>query len=489
MTRDRFRWVLSPIMIVLLALLALLTLGGALAAQVLERAGITPRQLAPYIEGRTSGHNPTIVAAGQWVGRTLMTNDRGPATPPQALRLKVGAQSGPAAPAREPGPAAGASRRVAVASAATALAAMMAAMPGDVIEFAPGRYRLGAPYIELTRPGTAQQPITVRALAAGSVVLELDTAEGFLIGAPYWRFENLMIVGACPQAADCAHAFHIVGKGAHFIARNNTITDFNAHFKINGSGKAMPDGGLLEHNTLRNASIRPTDTAVTPIDLVAASDWIIRKNFIADFFKRDGDQTSYGAFAKGGGSNNLFENNIVLCEYLLRSPTGARVGLSLGGGGTGTSYCRDGACRQEQSGSILRANLVASCSDDGIYLNRAAGSQVVHNTVVDTAGVSIRFPESDARVEGNLIDGVIRRRDSATVHDIDNIDTAMLRLFLGSHPVRHMLEGANPASFRGMPPRREKASAGGAPVPDLCDAPARSAHAYGAFDDFAACLK
>jgi hypothetical protein len=28
----------------------------------------------------------------------------------------------------------------------------------------------------------------------------------------------------------------VVSKGSHFVARNNTILNFNAHFKINGEG-------------------------------------------------------------------------------------------------------------------------------------------------------------------------------------------------------------------------------------------------------------
>ena len=64
----------------------------------------------------------------------------------------------------------------------------------------------------------------------------------------------------------------------------------------------------------------------------------------------------------------------------------------------------------------------------------------------------------------------------------------MLRLFLGSHPVRQMLDGATAADFKGKPPRRGKDAAGAA-VPDLCDTPSRGVHAYGAFDDFGDCLR
>jgi hypothetical protein len=97
----------------------------------------------------------------------------------------------------------------------------------------------------------------------------------------------------------------------------------------------MPDNGVIESNTLGNTSIRRTGNPVTLIDLVAASHWAIRGNVISDFINGQGNQISYGAFAKGGGSANRFERNVVLCENILKGTSGQRVGLSLGGGGTG----------------------------------------------------------------------------------------------------------------------------------------------------------
>ncbi len=315
----------------------------------------------------------------------------------------------------------------------------------------------------------------------------LDTSEGFLVAAPYWQFENLTITGACADDSDCEHAFHVVGKGANFIARNNTISDFNAHFKINGNGQAMPDDGLIEGNTLTNSHVRRTGNPVTPIDLVAASNWIIRRNVISDFIKGEGDQTSYGGFAKGGGGNNLFENNIILCEYMLRSAQGARVGLSLGGGGTGAPYCRDKRCIAEQNNSMIRGNLIAACSDEGIYINASAGSKILHNTVLDASGMSVRFPQSSADAEGNLIDGVIRNRDGAILRQNENIETANTRLYLGSHPVRSLFRDAGNFDFTGKVPLRKDAAAAG--IPDLCTGEVARPPAYGAFADFARCLR
>ncbi|MDT1847664.1 right-handed parallel beta-helix repeat-containing protein, partial [Acinetobacter baumannii] len=91
-------------------------------------------------------------------------------------------------------------------------------------------------------------------------------------------------------------------------------------------------------------------------------------NVITDFVKVGGDRISYGAFAKGAARGTVFEGNVVVCEHLLRGHPGQRVGLSFGGGGTGKPYCRDGRCDAEHEGGTMRANLVASCSDAGIYV-------------------------------------------------------------------------------------------------------------------------
>ena len=126
--------------------------------------------------------------------------------------------------------------------------------------------------------------------------------EGIVVSAPRWTFENLTIRGACRTHDRCEHAFHVVGGATGFIARNNTITDFNAHFKINSLGGKHPDKGSIEHNTLRNNSVRNTAQPVTIIDIVAASEWTIASNLITDFVKAKGNTISYGAFAKGAGA-------------------------------------------------------------------------------------------------------------------------------------------------------------------------------------------
>lgn len=466
------------------ALFILLAIAAAgVAALLIELFGPPPRLLAPYVVRRVTQHNAVIVGTGHFVASTLLAADRGRQYSYKLAMSRIGAQH-----AADAVPAPTSSLRpVHVATIEEMLRAISQAKPGDEILLAPGIYRFEGRSIDVRQPGTQEKKITLRAERAGAAVLEFNTLEGFLVSAPYWTFENLVLRGVCSHHANCEHAFHVVGDAHHFVARNNTIVDFNAHFKINRMKDKFPDAGIIEGNTLTNSSVRNTYSSVTPIDLVAANGWIIRRNLITDFIKGQSDQTSYGAFAKGAGADNRFEQNVVICENLLRGVPGRRVGLSLGGGGTKDTFCRDGRCIVEQERGVLEANLIASCSDEGIYINRGARSRIVHNTVIDTAGVMIRFPESSADVEGNLVDASIRTRDDSIVRKQDNMETPMVKIYAGMHPVRDLFESGQDAGFHWTrePPRRSAADT----VPlDLCGGKRPGSPTYGAFEDYRACL-
>jgi nitrous oxidase accessory protein NosD len=468
---------------VLLATAALLLALAAVAVWLAVRTvGVSPRLLGPYLERRASGHHPLIEAVGRQVNRSLQWIDRGTLAargdyPPWALPPRTVPDQAPAA-----------ARAVTVIEAAQLQPALDAALPGDVITIAPGRYRLRGSSLHVHRPGRADAPIVLRAPQPGSVLLEFEMLEGFVVAAPHWVFEQLEIVGVCRNDDDCEHAFHVVGAGQHVTIRDNRLREFNAHLKINGHGGRFPDHGIVRGNQLVNTRARRTDAPVTPIDLVAASGWRIEHNLIADFVKDGGNFTSYGAFAKGGGSDNRFERNVVLCEYRLRGAAGRRIGLSFGGGGTGASVCRDGRCVVEHERGRMVANLIASCSDDGIYVNRAAQTELRHNTLIDTAGINVRFADSSAQVEGNLLDAPIAARDGAIVRARDNASTTLLASYLGLSDVRARFADALALelSWSGRPPRRASApaEAGGT---DLCGASRAAPPTYGAFEDIGRC--
>ncbi|MEO8857062.1 MAG: right-handed parallel beta-helix repeat-containing protein [Burkholderiaceae bacterium] len=462
-----------------ISMVALFALSALIAVWALDTLGIAPRRLAPYLEFRTSGHNSLIEDSGNWLASSLRSLDRGEPKTFALPRIKWISRVDTAT-ATEAG------NVVPVNSADAARRALAAALPGDVITFAPGIYRFeGSSYLEAKQSGRPMRPITVRAERPGTVQLEFDLVEGFLVTGPYWTFENLTIRGVCQDHSRCEHAFHVVGAASHFIARNNTTLDFNAHFKINGSGNRFPDDGLIEGNVLKNSGARRTGNPVTLIDLVAASDWVISDNQLSDFVKQGGDQISYGAFAKGAGERNRFERNVVVCEDRIRNAAGQRVGLSLGGGGTGKPYCRDRRCITEQQEGVIRANLIASCSDDGIYLNKAAASVVNDNTLLDTGPLVVRFAESGAQVEGNLVDSAIESRDGSILHQTDNFQTSIASLYLGRHPVRKLFVNTSSLDLRwvGTPPRRQRVET----LPDLCGTSRPVNPTYGAFEDFSKC--
>ena len=81
------------------------------------------------------------------------------------------------------------------------------------------------------------------------------------------------------------------------IVRNNRIVDFNAPIKANGikddAGWLYPDFVLIEGNDIFNTRLRDTANPVTGIDVVGGKGWIIRNNYIADFGKARGNETSY----------------------------------------------------------------------------------------------------------------------------------------------------------------------------------------------------
>ncbi len=311
---------------------------------------------------------------------------------------------------------------VRIGSAAQLTDALNKARPGQVLLLAPGTYRLDGQSVAVARPGRPVAPITLRAERLGEAVIRLATVEGFLVSAPDWVFENLVVEGGCRRDDDCEHAFHIVGEAQRVTLRNNRLIDFNAQIKVNGVDGVFPDFGVVEGNAIYSRRPRRTANPVTGIDIVGASGWVVRANVIADLVKDGGDHVSYAAFMKGGGEGGLFDGNFVACSLAVprQSLVEERVGLSFGGGGTGAQYCRDGRCRFEHRNGVMRNNIVHDCSDVGIYLNKAEATQVLHNTLWSTAGIDARFRPTTASVRNNIVDGRLRERDGGMAAAADN---------------------------------------------------------------------
>ncbi|HEX2941826.1 MAG TPA: right-handed parallel beta-helix repeat-containing protein [Rhodopila sp.] len=457
-------------------------LAGAAVAAALLVVDRTPREWAPYVVKRAYGHRHFIEDTGSLIAWWLRTADQMEPAEPFSLPASLGASDQRSDPVPD-------GRIVPVSSMPELLTAITSAQPGDVIQLAPGKYVYQNDYaIHIKQPGTAARPITVRAARLGDATIESGAVVTFNVEAPFWRFENLVMYGACGSPGDCEHAFHIVGGASDLVIRNNRLGDYNAMIKINGEGGKWPDRGLIEGNSLIDTFARDTQHPITPIDMVGASHWIIRDNIIADFARSYPGGATYGAFAKGAGEGTVFERNLVICEWKLRHVLSPQVGLSLGGGGTGVAYSRDkGHTNFEQIGGIVRDNLIVSCNDDGIYVNASARSLIEHNTLLDTAGIDVRFVQSSAKVTGNLVDGVVRARDGGMLGAWNNTTPFLLDLFVGWHPERGYF--TNPAvldlSWRSQPPRTE---ADDPNQLDFCGQPEGTQPRIGAFNDYAACL-
>jgi MYXO-CTERM domain-containing protein len=323
-----------------------------------------------------------------------------------------------------------------VADTQALLDAIAAAKAGDTIILAPGTYEVHQSKIACEAAGTADQRIVVRASEPGTAVIKFDAVEGFHVRGPFWEFDGLDIEGICADDNDCEHAFHVTGNAESTWIHHTRMHGFNAMIKGNGepigpnNSYVWPDDVVIEYNELFNPAPRNTGNPVTPIDVVGGQRWILRGNFIHDHAKGGGDNISYAAFLKGHSKDGIIERNLVACELLHTGQI--RLGLSLGGGGTGPdSICEDGACKPEHERGIVRNNIIVNCpADVGMYINAGADSKILNNTLFNTGGIDMRFAQTTGLVQNNLLMGKIRDRDGAITTKMNNVVEATLDDFM-----------------------------------------------------------
>lgn len=332
-------------------------------------------------------------------------------------------------------PSIAAARDLPVVSAGELATLIAAAQPGDTLILEDGDY--AAAGFSCTANGTAALPITVRAKNPLGARIRFSGTEGFKVSGAHWHFEDLSVQGVCATDSACEHGFHVFGAAEGFVMRRNKVFDFNAQLKVNssqdmGGAWLTPHRGLIEGNELYDSRARSTSNPTTKLNIDTGDDWIVRANYIHDFQKSGGDNISYGAFMKSGGARGTFERNLVICSQLHTG--GTRIGLSLGGGGTDPRFCAPAfnanvPCSVEHDGGVLRNNVIVGCSDVGIYLNRAKNTRVLFNTLIATSGVDFRFDTTSGEARGNLLAGVIRRRDSAAGTFTNNIENVAATTF------------------------------------------------------------
>lgn len=304
-------------------------------------------------------------------------------------------------------------RKVYVTNAPDLLSSLKNAIPGDTIVIADGEYQLKSKRFPVSsKTPSAEHPITLIAEHQGKAKLLMHSLEGIYLNQPYWSISGLVFVGQCSNSSSCEHAIHVVGKAQHTTITQNEFIDFNAAIKVNRYQQHFPDNGLVKSNHFHFTKPRNTTSPVTPINIDHASSWVISHNIIRDFIKTGGNRISYGAFMKGGASNGIFENNLVICNSSSTQVRSATVGLSIGGGGMKDR--RDNVAYQADN-TIIRNNIIFHCSDVGIYVNGGKNSLINNNTLYNTLGIDVRFPESSAIVINNLFSGDLRERDQGKV--------------------------------------------------------------------------
>ncbi|CAN5385776.1 hypothetical protein BH09MYX1_BH09MYX1_39950 [soil metagenome] len=317
---------------------------------------------------------------------------------------------------------------VPVTSATELTAAIAAAKPGDRIVLADGTYALAA-NVSCDAVGTAQAPIEVVAKTTLGAKITFNALEGFKVNSPYWHFDGLDVKGICANDSDCEHAFHVGGAANHFVLRRSRVVDFNAQIKVNANqinGKWLtPDDGVVEGNEFYDTKARNTSNPTTKINIDTGDRFIVRANYIHDYQKGGGDGISYAAFMKSGGKGGVFERNLVVCAKDFTG--GTRLGLSFGGGGTAAQFCAPAydantPCDPEHEGGTMRNNVIASCSDVGIYLNKAKNTKLLFNTLVATGGIDFRYLSSTGVAVGNVLAGKINARDQGTFTGTENLE-------------------------------------------------------------------
>lgn len=280
-----------------------------------------------------------------------------------------------------------------VETAAELRTAIGAAVAGDVIEVADGTYALDRS-IWTANQGTPEAPIVLRAASPRGAKLDFQSVEGLVFNKADWVLEGLWINGACPSPGGCQAAVGIKAGATRFIMRGAKLTNWVQHVKSARTSEAEVEDAQILGCEFTNDG--PIDG--TPVDIVGGTRWRIANNYVHDF-GGDLGNADYGIFIKGATSDSVVENNIVLCGQD-RPAYGVTLGISRGGGGTGSQYCPNNDCSCEDTDSIVRNNIVGHCTDACLHTKRACGGSFAHNVAFDCGGgLQVQIDGAGAPVE------------------------------------------------------------------------------------------
>lgn len=253
------------------------------------------------------------------------------------------------------------------------------AQAGDVVRLVPGTYRFSRS-IWTSHAGTPAAPIRVTGGTLPDVRLDFESVEGLVFNHAYWILENVWVNGVCNDPGACEAAVGVKPPADGFVMRGCRISNWSQHVKASRTRNDEADDASLIANEFYN------DVPIngSAIDIVGGKRWRVAGNFVHDF-GGDPSNADYGIFLKGGTSSGVVERNLVICGAG-RPSFGVEVGISMGGGGTGFTYCPNRDCSCEDRNSIVRNNIVLRCSDAGLHTKRACGSKFLHNMVAESGG-------------------------------------------------------------------------------------------------------
>lgn len=347
-------------------------------------------------------------------------------------------------------------------TASAFLSALSTAQGGDTIRLQPGTYAFNDK-IRLNRTFAPGLPVTITAAGSvGSVIFDVDNSEGFFIAGAGWVVEKIWVRCVAGAACEGAAGFSIKETARRITIRNCRTTDWYQHFKAS----IQPDGtgGGAEDVTIQ--SCEGFNTAAyagksNVINLDGGKRWRVVGNYVHDFANAD---ISYGIYFKGGITDSVMEQNLVICAKE-RPSGGAALGMSFGGGRMGVQYCAPdnrgvGGCRCEDSGGIARNNIIMHCSDSGFHVNSACGSKIYNNLIYDTSP-GLQLQSMQAGVEpivftNNIVTGSVPNDPTQLTAstNVVNSDAAAVRAFyqglegadLSAGPNAQGLMGATPLS-------------------------------------------
>jgi hypothetical protein len=185
------------------------------------------------------------------------------------------------------------------------------------------------------------------------------------------------------------------------------------------------DDGILEYSVVEYTVIGPPNGYTNGIDIHFGSGWIIRYNLFRNIRVPPSAPQSLGpAVLMWSGSRDTvtFANTFIDCERAIAYGLGPQAGFTHGH--QGGLIC---------SNFIYRSAGVAG--DSGISLWDSPGTQVLHNTVVQSGtyptAIEYRFATTTGvAVENNLADGDVVARDGAQGVEAGNVTDATPGLFV-----------------------------------------------------------